>query len=213
MARDGAAADRRARTRQRHPATSADVGSLGPFAKLHRPAGGLQELQAALSRRSRRRRSLSRMRWRTDRGAPVQPDVQDLHGTARGHRQYGIFAARDRAGHFRELRQRDRYAARETAVRHRANRQIISQRNHARQFYFSHARVRTNGDGVLRQARCGGGAALVRLLGRRALQLVRSLRYRERPATAAAARAGRAIALLARHHGRRISLPFRLGRA
>ena len=55
--------------------------------------------------------------------------------------------------------------AQEAAVRDRADRQVVPQRDHARQLHLPHARVRADGDGVLRPAR--RGAAVVRVLVRR----------------------------------------------
>ena len=43
----------------------------------------------------------------------------------------------------------------QAAVRHRAGRQVVPQRDHARQLHLPHARVRADGDGVLRAARRG----------------------------------------------------------
>ena len=43
--------------------------------------------------------------------------------------------------------------AQEAAVRHRADRQVVPQRDHAGQLHLPHARVRADGDGVLRHAR------------------------------------------------------------
>ena len=57
-------------------------------------------------------------------------------------------------------------ARRQAAVRHRAGRQVVPQRDHARQLPLPHARVRADGDGVLRPA--GRGRDVVPLLGRRA---------------------------------------------
>ena len=62
-------------------------------------------------------------------------------------------APRDRAGHLRQLRERAPARASQAAVRHRADRQVLPQRDHARQLHLPHARVRADGDGVLRQAR------------------------------------------------------------
>ena len=73
----------------------------------------------------------------------------------------------------------------EAPVRHRADRQVVPQRDHARQLPLPHARVRADGDGVLRQA--GRGRAVVRLLDRGAPRLVRALRHPAR-ATCACAR-------------------------
>ena len=54
----------------------------------------------------------------------------------------------------------------QAAVRDRAGRQVVPQRDHAGQLHLPHARVRADGDGVLRPAR--RGAALVRALAARA---------------------------------------------
>ena len=62
-------------------------------------------------------------------------------------------APRDRAGHLRQLQERADDDAQEAAVRHRADRQVVPQRDHARQLHLPHARVRADGDGVLRAAR------------------------------------------------------------
>ena len=61
-------------------------------------------------------------------------------------------AARDRAGHLRQLPQRAPGVAAEGPVRHRADRQGVPQRDHARQLHLPHARVRADGDAVLREA-------------------------------------------------------------
>ena len=62
-------------------------------------------------------------------------------------------AARDRAGHLRQLHQRPDDDAQEAAVRHRADRQVVPQRDHAGQLRLPDPRVRADGDGVLRAAR------------------------------------------------------------
>ena len=51
--------------------------------------------------------------------------------------------------------------AQEAAVRHRPDRQVVPQRDHARQLHLPHPRVRADGDGVLRRARHGRGVAPV----------------------------------------------------
>ena len=75
---------------------------------------------------------------------------------------------RDRAGDLHQLQERDAARAAQAAVRHRADRQVVPQRDHARQLPLPRARVRADGDGVLRAAR--RGAAVVRVLDRAALQ-------------------------------------------
>ena len=99
------------------------------------------------------------------RGPPVQPDVQDPRRPGGGRRVGRVPAARDRAGHLRQLQERADDHAQEAAVRHRADRQVVPQRDHARQLHLPHPRVRADGDGVLRAAR--RRREVVRVLGAR----------------------------------------------
>ena len=140
----------------------------GPPEELHRPAGRLPQLPGALpARQARRPEHVPELRRQEQlhRGAPVQPDVQDPRRAGRGHGRRGVPAARDGAGHVRQLRERAQHQPQEAAVRHRAGRQVVPQRDHAGQLRVPHARVRADGDGVLRAA--GRGAAVVRVLVRR----------------------------------------------
>ena len=73
------------------------------------------------------------------RGAQLQPDVQDARRPGRGRRVGRVPAARDRAGHLRQLQERADHDAQEAAVRHRADRQVVPQRDHARQLHLPHA--------------------------------------------------------------------------
>ena len=66
--------------------------------------------------------------------------------------------------------------AQEAAVRHRADRQVVPQRDHAGQLHLPHARVRADGDGVLRRA--GHRRGVARVLAAGALELVRRPRHR-----------------------------------
>ena len=76
---------------------------------------------------------------RLDRCAPVQLDVSNAGRCRRGQRERGVSAPGDRAGHLHQLQQcRDR-DAQEAAVWHRANREVLPQRNHAGQLRFPHA--------------------------------------------------------------------------
>ena len=95
-------------------------------------------------------------------------------------------AARDRPGHLRQLQERPAVLAQEAAVRHRADRQVVPQRDHAGQLHLPHARVRADGDRVLRAARRGGRVA--RALDGRAHALVHGPRHPARPPAAARAR-------------------------
>ena len=83
----------------------------------------------------------------------VQPDVRDLDRARPRRGLARLPAAGDGAGHLRQLQERHLVAAREAAVRHRADRQELPQRDHARELPLPDARVRADGDGVLRAAR------------------------------------------------------------
>ena len=87
-----------------------------------------------------------------DRAARLQHDAQDLPRPDRDRGGPALSAARDRAGHLRQLRQRGDDVAQEAAVRHRPDRQELPQRDHAGQLHLPHPRVRADGDGVLRRA-------------------------------------------------------------
>ena len=114
-----------------------------------------------------------------------------------GRRVGRVPAARDRAGHLRQLQERADDHAQEAAVRHRADRQVVPQRDHARQLHLPHARVRADGDGVLRAAR--RRREVVRVLGAGAVPLVRRARHPRGDAAHPPARPRRAVALLRRH--------------
>ena len=130
-------------------------------------------------------------------------------GGGRGAR--GLPASRDGAGHVHQLRQRAGHHAQEAALRHRAGRQVLPQRDHAAELRLPHPRVRADGDGVLRPAR--REPEVVRLLAVRAHGVVPRPRHPAREAPPAPPRAERAVALLARHGRRRVPLPLGLGRA
>src|SRR5215213_3690185 len=78
-------------------------------------------------------------------------------------------------GHPRELQERPDDDAQEAPVRHRADRQVVPQRDHPRQLRLPDPRVRADGDGVLRAA--GRGDPVVRVLVPGALPLVHGLRH------------------------------------
>ena len=87
-----------------------------------------------------------------DRAARIQHDAQDLPRPDRDRGGPALSAARDRAGHLRQLRQRGDDRAQEAAVRYRADRQELPQRDHPGQLHLPHPRVRADGDGILRRA-------------------------------------------------------------
>ena len=130
------------------------------------------------------------------RGPAVPPDVQDPRRPGRGRRRGRVPAPGDRAGDLRQLPERADHGAQEAAVRDRADREVVPQRDHAGQLRLPHARVRADGDGVLRPA--GGGRHLVRVLVRGAAALVRRPRHPRGHAPDASPRPRRAVALLDR---------------
>ena len=146
------------------------------------------------------------------RAAPVQPDVQDVHGPGRGRGRHGATSARDRPGHLRQLPERPAHHAPEAAVRHRPDRQGVPQRDHPGQLHLPHPRVRADGDGVLLSPaeaaewyeywQRGAAAAGTSI----SASARRTLRLREHDADELAHYAARDL----RH---RVPIPVRLGRA
>ena len=149
---------------------------------------------------------------RPDRGARVQPDVRDDDRPREGGRLDRLPAAGDRAGHLPRLQAGAAVRAPQAAVRHRPGRQVVPQRDHAGQLHLPHARVRADGDGVLRPARRGraGGTST----GSRSASTgtcgsassPSDLRLRAHDA-------GRAVALLVRDERRRVPASRSAGRS
>ena len=151
---------------------------------------------------------------RLDRAAPVLRVAEDLPRGHRGRGRPALPASRDRAGHLPQLRQRRHQRTQEAAVRHRPDRQELPQRDHAGQLHLPHARVRADGDGVLRQAGRGRGVAPV--LDRRAHPLVHRPRHHVGEPASLRAPQGQAEPLLQAHRRHRVPLPLRglgVGRA
>ena len=148
---------------------------------------------------------------RPDRATPVQPDVRDDGRRAAGRGLACLPAAGDRAGNLHQLQERPPDRETQAAVRNRPDREVVSQRDHSRQLPLPRARVRADGDGVLRPA--GRGRQVVPLLDRRAAQLVPPLRPARQQASCARARARGTVALLTGNERHRVRLPDRLGRA
>ena len=94
--------------------------------------------------------------------------------------------------------------AHQGAVRHRADRQVVPQRDQPAQLHVPLARVRADGDGVLLQAR--QRRQVVRVLGRGAQEVVRVARHQDGQAAFPRARKGEAFALLEGDDRRRVSV-------
>ena len=113
------------------------VGRLGTCRGLQRPTGGMPELPQAApagphagglrtqegratGRRADERDRLPRLRHQrsVDRAARIQHDAQDVSRPDRDRRGAALSAARDRAGHLRQLRQRGDDRTPQAAVRH-----------------------------------------------------------------------------------------------
>ena len=142
VALDGAAPRRHRRPRRRDPHGAEGVGGERPRRHVHRPARRLPQLQGALPRRPAARLGRVpelRREGHLHRGPQLQPDVQDLRRPGGGRRLGRVPAARDRAGHLRQLQERADDDAQEAAVRHRADRQVVPQRDHARQLHLPDA--------------------------------------------------------------------------
>ena len=162
VAGDAPGARRRRRARLGDHPAPADVGGERPPGRIHRPAGRLPDVQAALPRRPSRPVGVRAQalqapgrdaRLRPDRGPGLQPDVRD-HGRAgpRGGLDR-LPAPGDRPGDLPELQELPPVLAQEAAVRDRPDRQELPQRDHHRELHLPHPRVRADGDGVLRAAR------------------------------------------------------------
>ncbi len=220
MAGDAAGARRHPRAGLGDHPAPAHVGGERTPGRLHRPAGRLPHLQAALPRRSPRRVRLRPQALQAPRGDPglrphrgprLQPHVRDDGGTGQGGGLDGLPAARDRPGDLPELQELPPVRAQEAAVRDRPDRQELPQRDHPRQLHLPHPRVRADGDGVLRAARRGDD--MVRALAHRAPRVVSEAGDPRRPPAPAPPRRRRALALLQRDQRRRVPVPDRLAGA
>ena len=140
--------------------------------------------------------------------APLQPDVPDAHGPGPGRRLGRLLPARDRAGLVRELQERPAELAEEDPVRDRPDRQELPERDQPRQLRLPDARVRADGDAVLRPAGRGGGD--LRGVAAAAVELVHALRRDGVAPALPRARARRAGPLREEGDRRRVPLPVRL---
>ena len=164
---------------------AARLGGLRPRRRLHRPARRVPELPPALPRRPSRGQELPELRpGQVHRPAELQPDVQDVRRPGRGRHGRRLAPPGDGAGHLRRLQAGPVDVADEDPVRHRADRQVVPQRDHPGQLHLPDARVRADGDGVLRQA--GHGRAVAPDLDRRAQGVVPALRLDREPTCACA---------------------------
>ncbi len=132
---------------------------------------------------------------------------QDLPRPGRQRGGTALPAARDRAGHLHQFRQRARLVAHEAPVRHRPGGQELPQRDHAGKLHLPHARIRADGDGVLRRA--GHRRGVVPVLDRALRGVVPRPRAHAREHPAVRASQGEALALLQANRGSRVPLPFR----
>ena len=135
---------------------------------------------------------------RMDRAAGILRPAEDLPGPGGQRGRPALPAARNRPGHLRELQQRADHLAEEAAVRHRPDRQVLPQRDHARKLHLPHPRVRADGDGILRRARHGRRVA--RVLDEGAHVLVHRPGHPRGEPALLRAPAGKAQPLLQGHH-------------
>ena len=123
---------------------------------------------------------------RAHRAAPVQPDVQDAHRARSRTTARDVYLRPETAqGIFVNFKNVAADRRVEGAVRHRADRQVVPQRDHPAQLHLPHARVRADGDGVLLQAAAGDDSGSS--TGRKAaLRVVRRPRHQAASACACA---------------------------
>ena len=134
----------------------------GHVVGLLRPDGRLPHLQAPLPRRPHRARAPAASKPSKHPGEHAECDLTEPRhfnlmfetyvGALRDDASVAYLRPGDGPGHLRQLQERHLVAARQAAVRDRADRQELPQRDHARQLPLPHARVRADGDGVLRAA-------------------------------------------------------------
>ena len=105
-----------------------------------------------------------------DRAAGVQPDVQNHRRRVGRGRGRGLSPPRNGPGHLRQLQERLRQHAGAGPLRHRPDRQELSQRDHAAELHLPLAGVRADGDRVLLPSR--HVAAMVSVLARPPLPVV-----------------------------------------
>ena len=177
-------ARRHRRPRLGDPPAPAGLGGQRPPRRLHRPAGRLPHLQAALPRRQARGRAAARRSRRSCRArGPTATSPTPASSTSCSRRTWA--RCKDTAstaylrpetaqGIFINFKNVTPVRAQEAAVRDRPDRQVVPQRDHPRQLRLPHPRVRADGDGVLRPPR--RGAEVVRVLDAGALRLVRPAR-------------------------------------
>ncbi len=104
------------------------------------------------------------------------------------------------------------FARKRPPVRHRTGRQVVPQRDHARQLHLPHARVRADGDRVLRARPPRRPSGTSSWMEER-MRWYTDLGIRPDHLQLRAARRGRAVALLQRHLGHRVPVPHGLVRA
>ena len=230
MAGDDPGARRHRRPRLGDHPAPAHLGGVRAPRRVQRPADRVPGLQPPLPgrpppggarrhggapRRPLRPRAVQAPRrppgLRPHRGARVQPDVRDADRAGEGRRLDRLPPPGDRAGHLPRLQDDASVRAQEAAVRDRPGGQVVPERDHAGQLHLPHARVRADGDGVLRAA--GRGGAVARVLDGAADGVVRVARNRPGVAEAPPPRRGRAVALLERHERHRVPVSDRLVRA
>ena len=141
----------------RRPATSqAFVDPLAECQSCHKRfrADHLEELEAARPTVDARR-SLPQLRHTGTFTEPRQFNLmfKTYVGPVEDERRGGYLRPETAQGIFVNFAQRPDGSRQEAAVRHRPDRQVVPQRDHAGQLHLPHPRVRADGDGVLRRAR------------------------------------------------------------
>ena len=112
---------------------------------------------------------------RPDRTPSVQPHVQDDGRASRERREYRVPETGNSPGHLRQLQERHRLHEPQAAVRYRADRQGVPQRDHTQELHLPRPGVRADGDRILRHA--GHGRGMARTMDCRPRGLVSQVRH------------------------------------
>ena len=87
--------------------------------------------------------------FKTFQGVTEDAKNTVIPGCDRGCEEYRVSPSGDGPGNLCKLQECTAYIQKETAVRHRADRKIIPERDHARKLHIPYKRVRADGTGIL----------------------------------------------------------------
>ena len=192
------------------PRSGRPVGTSPPSPTRWSIAAAARNGSARTSSPNRARARTAAPRTRSPRPASSTSCSRRMSARSRTRRRSRTCARRPRRASSSTSRT-CRRRTQEAAVRNRADRQVVPQRDHAGQLHLPHPRVRADGDGVLRPAR--RGTKWFEYWCAERFKLVRRPRDPRRRAAPPASRSRRALALLGWYLRHRVPVPVGLGRA